>query len=135
MKPWPDGQHITSDGIIDDAEGETGKPEQATHDTHKKGKRRQHNDRNDTSAKHQERQAMPSNLQRSDASSLSPTPEQKKRIVHFLRRVLRDLEAVLQRALEGGRVLARVLIRGSKKGLSRRHQEGRNTISAKTIVS
>ena len=37
------------------------------------------------------------------------------------------LEGVLQWALEGGRVLGRVLSRGSKKGLSRRHLEGRNT--------
>ena len=41
----------------------------------------------------------------------------------LLRRVLRDLEGVLQWALLGRRVLRR----GSKKGLSRRHLEGRST--------
>ena len=41
-----------------------------------------------------------------------------------LRRVLRRC---LQCVLQGGRVLRRVLRRGSKKGLSRRHLEGRNT--------
>ena len=33
----------------------------------------------------------------------------------------------MQCVLQGGRVLRRVLRRGSKKGLSRRHLEGRNT--------
>ena len=37
------------------------------------------------------------------------------------------LEGVLQWALMGRRVLRRVLRRGSKKGLSRRHLEGRST--------
>ena len=41
-----------------------------------------------------------------------------------LRRVLRRCLAM---CLQGGRVLRRVLRRGSKKGLSRRHLEGRNT--------
>ena len=41
-----------------------------------------------------------------------------------LRRILRRCLAV---CLQGGRVLRRVLRRGSKKGLSRRHLEGRNT--------
>ena len=37
------------------------------------------------------------------------------------------LEDVWRCALQGGRVLRRVLRRGSEKGLSRRHLEGRNT--------
>ena len=37
------------------------------------------------------------------------------------------LEGVLRWALRGGWVLRRVLRRGSKKGFSRRHLEGRNT--------
>ena len=44
-----------------------------------------------------------------------------------LRRVLRFLEGALQWVLMGRRVLRRVLRRGSKKGLSRRHLEGRST--------
>ena len=45
------------------------------------------------------------------------------RFEKVLRRVLRRC---LQWVLKGGRVLRRVLRRGSKKGLSRRHTEGRN---------
>ena len=40
----------------------------------------------------------------------------------------------MQRALEGGRVLRRVLRRGSKKSFSRRRLEGRNTPSPQVTV-
>ena len=50
-----------------------------------------------------------------------------RRFSRLLREGFLDFEGVLQWFLEGGRVRRRVLRRGSKKGVSKRHLEGRNT--------
>ena len=50
-----------------------------------------------------------------------------RRFSRLLREGFLDFEGVLQWFLEGGRVRRRVLRRGSTKGVSKRHLEGRNT--------